>query len=177
MCIKTGGAPVQSLMYLGCTPPSSLPVTHFPHGCEAAHSAVPVPGVPVLETISAFLAEDVSSWIPFSTSMQHVSVRPTDTAMTGEKTLKDCGTYLISVGVAHWKPTQEWKGWQMLKKKPPKYTDFKQMGLFYWIPKIPFITEKWLFSNSANRQQNKLEEYETNRNDVCCWVSLSHITG
>lgn len=31
--------------------------------------------------------------------MQHVSVRPTDTAMTGEKTLKDCGTYLISVGV------------------------------------------------------------------------------
>lgn len=40
----------------------------------------------------------------------------------------------------------------MLKEKPPKYTDFKQMGLFYRIPKSPLLfMEKWLFSNSANR--------------------------
>lgn len=27
----------------------------------------------------------------------------------------------------------------MLKEKPPKYTDFKQMGLFYPDSKVPFI--------------------------------------
>lgn len=79
--------------------PSSLPKTHFPHGCEAAHSAVAVPGVHALETTAALLVEDVSNWIHFSKSMQHVSVRQRIQHMTGEKTLKGCGRYLVPVGV------------------------------------------------------------------------------